>query len=61
MAYRAAPHLPARKAQVLALFDGPSGPTADVVVEEVIRGRTKLCPRWVAVSNLRPDLTEMPA
>lgn len=61
VAYRATPHLPARKAQVLALFDGPSGPTADVVVEEVIGGRTKACPRWVAVSNLRPYLTEMPA
>lgn len=59
--YRAAPYLPVRKAQVLALFEGPSGPTADVVVEEVLGGRTKTCPRWIAVSNLRPGLTEVPA
>lgn len=35
--YRAAPALPARPARVLSLFDGPSGPTADVEVEEIVR------------------------
>ncbi|SPS01555.1 hypothetical protein CBM2634_B50035 [Cupriavidus taiwanensis] len=40
--YRAAPHLPPRNAQVLALFEGPSGPTVEVVVEKVIRGRTRM-------------------
>ncbi|SPS02841.1 DUF6884 domain-containing protein [Cupriavidus taiwanensis] len=59
--YRAAPHLPPRNAQVLALFEGPNGPTAEVVVEELIRGRTKACPRWVGVSNLRPAMTGMQA
>lgn len=59
--YRAVPHLPPRNAQVLALFEGPNGPTAEVVVEEVIRGRTKACPRWVGVGNLRPAMTGMPA
>lgn len=52
--YRAAPYLPAVKVRVLALFQGPSGPTADVEVEEIIRGRTSIGPRWVGVADLHP-------
>lgn len=52
--YRAAPALPARLARVLSVFNGPGGPTADVEVEEIVRGRTKICPRWVSVADLQP-------
>ncbi|SCU73647.1 conserved hypothetical protein [Cupriavidus necator] len=52
--YRAAPYMPAVKARVLALFQGPSGPTADVEVEEIIRGRTSIGPRWVGAADLHP-------
>ncbi|MGY2491951.1 hypothetical protein [Cupriavidus sp. CP313] len=52
--YRAAPYLPAVKARVLALFQGPSGPPADVEVEEIIRGRTTIGSRWVGVADLHP-------
>ncbi|QCC05444.1 hypothetical protein OOOCML_33305 (plasmid) [Cupriavidus necator H16] len=61
LTYRAAPYLPARRARVLSLFNGPSGPTADVEVEEVIRGRTKICARWVSVADLHPFPVEVPA
>jgi len=50
--YRAAPALPARQARVLSVFNGPGGPTADVEVEEIARGRAKICRRWVSVANL---------
>ncbi|WP_439673158.1 Lipoprotein (plasmid) [Cupriavidus necator] len=56
--YRAAPALPARQARVLSVFEGPSGPTADVEVEEFVRGRAKICPRWVSVADLHPSTTE---
>ncbi|WP_316157422.1 DUF6884 domain-containing protein [Cupriavidus sp. BIC8F] len=52
--YRAAPARPARQARVLSVFNGPSGPTADVEVEEFVRGRAKICPRWVSVADLHP-------
>lgn len=58
--YRAAPYLPVRRARVLSLFEGPNGPTADVEVEELVRGRAKICPRWVSVADLHPS-TEVPA
>ncbi|WP_243736993.1 DUF6884 domain-containing protein [Cupriavidus sp. L7L] len=58
--YRAAPALPARQARVLSVFNGPSGPTADVDVEEFVRGRVRICPRWVSVADLQP-LTRGPA
>ncbi|MFS8981211.1 hypothetical protein PO002_43755 [Cupriavidus necator] len=58
--YRAAPALPARQARVLSVFNGPSGPTADVEVGEFVRGRVKVCPRWVSVADLQP-LTGEPA
>uniref|UniRef100_UPI003F4995F9 DUF6884 domain-containing protein n=1 Tax=Cupriavidus necator TaxID=106590 RepID=UPI003F4995F9 len=58
--YRAAPALPARQARVLSVFNGPSGPTADVEVEEFVRGRVKVCPRWVSIADLQP-LTGEPA
>jgi hypothetical protein len=58
--YRAAPALPSRQARVLSVFKGPSGPTADVEVEEFVRGRAKICPRWVSVRDLHPS-TEVPA
>ncbi len=51
---RAAPSLPARQARVLALFEGPSGPTADVEMEEIVRGHPKISARWVSVKDLRP-------
>lgn len=54
LVYRAVPGLPPIKARVLALFDGPSGPTADVEVEETLRGRIKTTPRWVGVADLHP-------
>ncbi len=57
--YRATPALPSRKARVLSVFNGPSGPTADAV-EEIVRGRAKICPRWVSVRDLHPS-TEVPA
>ncbi|MDX6008499.1 DUF6884 domain-containing protein [Cupriavidus necator] len=56
--YRAAPALPARQARVLSVFNGPSGPTADVEVEEFVRGRAKICPRWVSVADLHPSTEE---
>ena len=49
--YRATPALPSRKARVMSVFNGPSGPTADVEVEEIVRGRAKICPRWVSVRD----------
>ncbi|MDK3022853.1 hypothetical protein QO239_09645 [Cupriavidus taiwanensis] len=52
--YRAAPALPARQARVLSVFNGPGGPTADVEVEEIVRGRAKICRRWVSVADLQP-------
>jgi hypothetical protein len=58
--YRAAPALPARQARVLSVFNGPAGPTADVEVEELVRGRARICPRWVSVRNLHPS-TEVAA
>jgi len=58
--YRAAPALPARQARVLSVFNGPAGPTADVEVEELVRGRPRICPRWVSVRNLHPS-TEVAA
>ncbi|CAG9183730.1 DUF6884 domain-containing protein [Cupriavidus pinatubonensis] len=59
LVYRAVPDRPALKARVLALFEGPSGPTADVEVEEMIRGRPKISARWVRVSvkDLQPLTT----
>ncbi|CAM3375078.1 MULTISPECIES: DUF6884 domain-containing protein [Cupriavidus] len=53
--YRAAPALPSRQARVLSVFQGPGGPTADVEVEEFVRGRAKICPRWVSVRDLHPS------
>lgn len=58
--YRAAPALPSRQARVISVFQGPSGPTADVEVEEFVRGRPKICPRWVSLRDLHPS-TEVPA
>ncbi len=58
--YRAAPALPSRKARVLSVFNGPGGPIADVEVEEIMRDRTKICPRWVSVRDLHPSV-EVPA
>ncbi|WP_029050055.1 DUF6884 domain-containing protein [Cupriavidus sp. amp6] len=58
--YRAAPALPSRQARVLCVFEGPSGPTADVEVEEFVRGRPKICQRWVSVRDLHP-CAEVPA
>ncbi|WP_035878752.1 hypothetical protein [Cupriavidus sp. amp6] len=52
--YRATPYRPALKARVLALFEGPNGPTADVEVEEIVRGRPKISAHWVGVKNLHP-------
>ncbi|WP_231881549.1 hypothetical protein [Cupriavidus necator] len=52
--YRAAPYLPTLQARVLALFQGPSGPTADVEVEERFRGGTRIGSRWVGVADLHP-------
>jgi hypothetical protein len=56
--YRAAPALPARQARVLSVFNGPSGPTADVEVEDLVRGRTRICPRWVSVADLHTSTKE---
>lgn len=58
--YRAAPALPSRQARVLSVFKGPNGPTAYVEVEEYVRGRAKICPRWVSVRDLHPS-AEVPA
>ncbi|WP_354681797.1 hypothetical protein [Cupriavidus necator] len=58
--YRAAPALPSRQARVLSVFRGPNGPTADVEVEDFVRGRAKVCQRWVSVRDLHPS-TEVPA
>ncbi|MFJ4294384.1 DUF6884 domain-containing protein [Cupriavidus sp. NPDC089707] len=58
--YWAVPALPSRQARVLSVFNGPSGPTADVEVEEFVRGRAKICQRWVSVRNLHPS-AEVPA
>ncbi|WP_238553153.1 DUF6884 domain-containing protein [Cupriavidus necator] len=58
--YRAAPALPSRQARVLSVFKGPSGPTADVEVEEFVRGRANIRPRWVSVRELHLS-TEVPA
>ena len=58
--YRAAPALPSRQARVLSVFKGPSGPTTDVEVEEFVRGRAKICQRWVSVRDLHPS-AEVPA
>lgn len=52
--YRAAPGRPALIARVLAVFDGPSGQTADVEVDEVVRGRTRVGTRWVSLADLHP-------
>lgn len=52
--YRAVPGRPALSARVLALFEGPSGPTAYVEVGELVRGRTRIGPRWVSVVDLYP-------
>ncbi len=58
LAYRAVPNRPALKARVLALFEGPSGPTADVEVEEIIRGRPKVSALWVRIRDLHPLSTQ---
>ncbi len=60
LAYRATPCRPALKARVLALFAGPSGPTADVEVEEIVRARAKISARWVSVNDQHP-LTQVVA
>ncbi|MFC4345948.1 DUF6884 domain-containing protein [Cupriavidus numazuensis] len=52
--YRAVPGRPALTARVQAVFDGPSGPTADVEIQEVVRGRTMLSARWVSVNDVHP-------
>lgn len=56
--YRAAPALPARQAFVLSVFNGSRGPTADVEVEEIVRGRAKIYRRWVSVADLQPFMGE---
>lgn len=52
--YRATPDRPALTARVLAVIEGPRGPTANVEVEELVRGRMRIKPRWVSVADLHP-------
>jgi hypothetical protein len=54
LAYRATPYRPSLKARVLALFADPGGPTADVEVEAIVRGRATISARWVSVNDLHP-------
>ena len=54
-AYRHLPGIAPRWATIRALFQGPSGLTAEADVEEGTRNRAHIASRWIALNNLQPN------
>ncbi|WP_156811580.1 hypothetical protein [Cupriavidus sp. USMAHM13] len=55
LTFRGAPGIPPRRARIRELFPGPAGPTADIEVEDLVRGKVKRVLMWTAVGNLVPS------
>lgn len=49
------PGIPPKWATIKSLFQGPSGITAEVDVEDVTGNRTHIVSRWVGLQNLQPN------